>query len=259
MHNPNLKTATQKMQKIKAKDKNGNDVYCCIHEYSTIRSHSNYLNPSTSQFPDPYLSKPHGPNSTMKKKPRTPKPKPFLATLSALPGPSLIKHLASCNASIRSQSLKLIQAWMSDSQTELPEDDMKRLWKGLFYCLWHSDKAPAQGLLINRLSSLLITLDPLLSLQYFGCFLVTLRREWTDIDHLRLDKFYLLIRRFVNGVFSLMRKYKWDLEYLGKYVEVLEEKGFLGLRFASLSKFFICRSTTMMGASLEETWRTKLE
>ncbi|XP_027071394.1 ribosomal RNA processing protein 1 homolog [Coffea eugenioides] len=163
----------------------------------------------------------------MKKKPRTPKPKPFLATLSALPGPSLIKHLASCNASIRSQSLKLIQAWLSDSQTELPEDDMKRLWKGLFYCLWHSDKAPAQGLLINRLSSLLITLDPLLSLQYFGCFLVTLRREWTGIDHLRLDKFYLLIRRFVNGVFSLMRKYMWDLEYLGKYVEVLEEKGFL--------------------------------
>lgn len=163
----------------------------------------------------------------MKKKPRTGKPKPFLATLSALSGPSLIKHLASCNASIRSQSLKLIQAWLSESQTQLSEDEMKRLWKGLFYCLWHSDKAPAQGLLINRFSSLLITLDPLLSLQYFGCFLVTLRREWTGIDHLRLDKFYLLIRRFVNGVFSLMRKYKWDLEYLEKYVEVLEEKGLL--------------------------------
>ncbi|KAL3535386.1 hypothetical protein ACH5RR_003847 [Cinchona calisaya] len=163
----------------------------------------------------------------MKKKPSTPKSKPFLAALSALSGPSLIKQLASCNASIRSHSLKLIQSWLSESRARLSEDDMKRLWKGLFYCLWHSDKAPAQGLLINRLSSLLFTLEPLLSLQYFTYFLVTLRREWTGIDHLRLDKFYLLIRRFVNGVFALMRKYKWDLEHLGKYVEVLEEKGLL--------------------------------
>lgn len=104
---------------------------------------------------------------------------------------------------------------------------MTKLWKGLFYCLWHSDKASAQGSLINRLSSLLVSLDPLLSLQYFSVFLITLRREWTGIDRLRLDKFYLLVRKFVNGFFCLMRKHKWDLEYLGKFVEVLEEKGLL--------------------------------
>lgn len=101
---------------------------------------------------------------------------------------------------------------------------MKRLWKGLFYCIWHSDKAAAQALLINRLSSLLLALDPLLALQYFDTFLLTLRREWNGIDHLRLDKFYLLIRKFVNAMFSLMRKHKWDLEYLGKYIESLEDK-----------------------------------
>lgn len=163
----------------------------------------------------------------MKKKPRVPKPKPFLATLSASSGPALIRHLASCNASVRFQSLRLIQAWLSTSEAQLSEDDMKRLWKGLFYCIWHSDKAPAQALLINRLSSLLLTLDPLLSLQYFSTFLLTLRREWNGIDHLRLDKFYLLIRKFVNGMFCLMRKYKWDLEYLKKYVEVLEDEALL--------------------------------
>lgn len=163
----------------------------------------------------------------MKKKPRVPKPKPFLAALSASSGPGLIRHLGSCNASVRFQSLKLIQAWLSTSEAQLSEDDMKRLWKGLFYCIWHSDKAPAQSLLINRLSSLLLTLDPLLSLQYFTTFLLTLRREWNGIDHLRLDKFYLLIRRFVNGMFCLMRKYKWDLEYLEKYVVVLENEALI--------------------------------
>ncbi|KAI5675322.1 hypothetical protein M9H77_06272 [Catharanthus roseus] len=160
----------------------------------------------------------------MKKKSKAPKPKPFLATLSASSGPSLIRHLGSCNASVRFQSLKLIQSWLSTSQTQLSEDDMKRLWKGLFYCIWHSDKAAAQALLINRLSSLLLALDPLLALQYFDTFLLTLRREWNGIDHLRLDKFYLLIRKFVNAMFSLMRKHKWDLEYLGKYIESLEDK-----------------------------------
>lgn len=163
----------------------------------------------------------------MKKKPRVPKPKPFLTALSASSGPGLIRHLGSCNASVRFQSLKLIQAWLSTSEAQLSEDDMKRLWKGLFYCIWHSDKAPAQSLLINRLSSLLLTLDPLLSLQYFTTFLLTLRREWNGIDHLRLDKFYLLIRRFVNGMFCLMRKYKWDLEYLEKYMVVLENEALI--------------------------------
>lgn len=163
----------------------------------------------------------------MKRKPRAPKPKPFLATLSASSGPALLKYLASCNASVRSQSLKLIQAWLLESEARISEDDMTKLWKGLFYCLWHSDKASAQGSLINRLSSLLVSLDPLLSLQYFSVFLITLRREWTGIDRLRLDKFYLLVRKFVNGFFCLMRKHKWDLEYLGKFVEALEEKGLL--------------------------------
>ncbi|CAI9098473.1 OLC1v1035124C1 [Oldenlandia corymbosa var. corymbosa] len=163
----------------------------------------------------------------MKRKPRAPKPKPFLATLSAKSGPTLIKYLASCNASVRSQTLNLIQDWLLQSEAQVAEDDMMKLWKGLFYCLWHADKAPAQGSLVDRLSSLLVSLDPVISLQYFSFFFVTLRREWTGIDRLRLDKFYLLVRRFVNCFFGLMRKHKWDLEYMGRFFEVLEDKALL--------------------------------
>lgn len=163
----------------------------------------------------------------MKKKLKSPKPKPFLASLAASSGPSLIRHLASVNASVRYESLKLIQSWLLSEQKQIPDAEMNRIWKGLFYCVWHSDKAPAQAQLINRLSSLLLNLDPLLSLQYFSVFLVTLRREWNGIDHLRLDKFYLLIRKFVNSMFSLMKKFKWELEYLLKFVDVLEERALL--------------------------------
>lgn len=64
-------------------------------------------------------------------------------------------------------------------------------------------------------------------MHYFKTFVVTLRREWNGIDHLRLDKFYLCIRRFVKAMFSLIRKCNWDLGLLGEFVGVLEDDLFL--------------------------------
>lgn len=141
-------------------------------------------------------------------------------------GTSLIKHLASCNASVRSKAFAHLQAWLV-TQTQLDDDDMKKLWKGLFYCLWHSDKAPAQALLINRICSMVNNLDFGLCLHFFSAFLITLRREWNGIDHLRLDKFYLLIRKFLRSVFELMKKYHWNLEIMGKCNKILENNAFL--------------------------------
>ncbi|CAA3030079.1 ribosomal RNA processing 1 homolog [Olea europaea subsp. europaea] len=161
----------------------------------------------------------------MKKRPR--EPKPLVPTLASCTGPSLIKHLASCNSTVRSQSLKLLQSWLTSQKQEIPEEDIKKLWKGLFYCFWHSDKAPNQLALVNRLTSLLLTLEFPVSLQYFSKFVLTLRREWPGIDRLRLDKFYLLIRRFVRTLFELMKLKQWDLELLRKFMGVLENYGFM--------------------------------
>ncbi|XP_051148541.1 uncharacterized protein LOC127263515 [Andrographis paniculata] len=160
-------------------------------------------------------------------------PKPLHPILASAVGPALIKHLASCNATVRSQSLRLLQSWLvsesspSLSPPQLSDGDMKRIWKGLFYCLWHSDKTPNQVALIDRLTSLFLSLPPSLSLDYFRGFLVTLRREWPGIDRLRLDKFYLTIRRFMRALFELMRLRNWKSNVLGEYFRVLEFDGFL--------------------------------
>ncbi|KAL0346040.1 UNVERIFIED_CONTAM: Ribosomal RNA processing protein 1B [Sesamum radiatum] len=161
----------------------------------------------------------------MKKRPR--EPKPLLPFLASATGPALIKHLASCNTTVRSQSLRLLQSWLASESEQLSDSDIKKLWKGLFYCLWHADKTPNQLALINRLTNLFLSLQPSLSLEFFRGFLVTLRREWPGIDRLRLDKFYLLIRRFVKALFELMRLRKWDVDVLGEYLGVLENDGFL--------------------------------
>ncbi|CAN1273709.1 Ribosomal RNA processing protein 1 homolog B [Linum perenne] len=104
---------------------------------------------------------------------------------------------------------------------------MKKLWKGLFYCFWHSDKLPAQSYLIDRLTSLLPDLDSPLSAHYFSVFLLTMRREWAGIDFLRLDKFYLLIRRFFRSLFLLLKNNCWDTELCNRFMGIVLERAFL--------------------------------
>lgn len=100
------------------------------------------------------------------------------------------------------------------------------MWKGLFFTVWHADKAPVQSDLINSLSCLLYKLPFLLSVEYLSVFFITMRREWTGIDGHRLDKFYLLIRRFVNACFVVMKRNNWDLEVVRRFVGVLENRVF---------------------------------
>ncbi|GLT41217.1 hypothetical protein SLA2020_152980 [Shorea laevis] len=142
-------------------------------------------------------------------------------------GPSLIKLLASCDKATRDRTVRtLLNTWLP-SQPEVSEDDMKRLWKGLFYCVWHADKLPAQTELIEMLSSALHSLDPSLSLEYLSVFLITMRREWTGIDGLRLDKFYLLIRRFLHCFFVMLKKWSSHLDFVRRSIGVLVDRTFL--------------------------------
>ncbi|EOY15658.1 hypothetical protein QUC31_000651 [Theobroma cacao] len=142
-------------------------------------------------------------------------------------GPTLIKQLAACDKSTRDRAVRsLLHTWLP-SQAEVSDEEMKRLWKGLFYCVWHADKLPAQSDLIEKLSSVLPKLETGLSLQYFSVFLLTMRREWTGIDKLRLDKFYLLIRRFLNCFFVMLKKWSWDLDFTRRSIRVLVDGTFL--------------------------------
>ncbi|KAF6161848.1 hypothetical protein GIB67_012290 [Kingdonia uniflora] len=145
-----------------------------------------------------------------------------------LKAPIFIKQLASCNKTTRDRATRHFQSWLP-SQTQLSDDLMKKIWKGLFYCVWHSDKQQVQMQLIDNLSSLLVTLDLPLSIQYFEVFLISIRREWGGIDFLRLDKFYLLIRKFLSKLFLVLKNNLWDLELVNRLMAGLEEKTLLSV------------------------------
>lgn len=71
--------------------------------------------------------------------------------------------------------------------------DFMSLWKGLFYCMWMSDKMLVQEELAESLSKLVHCFDSKDTiLLYTSCALKTLAIEWFGIDQYRLDKFLMV-------------------------------------------------------------------
>jgi hypothetical protein len=75
-----------------------------------------------------------------------------------------------------------------------------RLWKALFYAVWHSDKVPVQQELALNLSRLVRILAPEDDrvFVFLETFFETMQREWAGIDKHRIDKYLSLVRRILH-------------------------------------------------------------
>ncbi|GJN87653.1 hypothetical protein Rhopal_000608-T1 [Rhodotorula paludigena] len=123
------------------------------------------------------------------------------------------------------------EEWTPDAR--LAPDEMDKLWKGVWYCFWMSDKPLVQQALAQTLADL--TLDSKThngrverfraALCYLRGFWHTVVREWFGMDKHRLDKFLLLIRRFVHVAFRLLEREGWDARAIAEYNEVLTGPG----------------------------------
>lgn len=70
-------------------------------------------------------------------------------------------------------------------------------------------RASPQIALAERLAKLVTTLPESVATVYYEAFLHTMRREWSGIDHLRIDKFMMLVRKFLFCALQRMRDDKW--------------------------------------------------
>lgn len=71
------------------------------------------------------------------------------------------------------------------------------LWKGLFFCMWMSDKPLTQEKLAESLASLLHSFDKKdVSIRFYGAFLKIMGKEWFGIDQWRIDKFMMVMKVF---------------------------------------------------------------
>ncbi|CAE6406527.1 unnamed protein product [Rhizoctonia solani] len=141
--------------------------------------------------------------------------------------PPLGKYLASTEKKTRDKAIKSLATFLSDdSQKSMSPLERAKLWKGLFYCFWMSDKPLVQQELSSELANLVLVIPSLDSaIGFIRGFWEAIVREWAGIDRYRINKYYMLIRRFVNAEFRLLLKHGWEPEALDAINEILQGSG----------------------------------
>ncbi|KAI9286711.1 nucleolar protein,Nop52-domain-containing protein [Umbelopsis sp. AD052] len=111
------------------------------------------------------------------------------------------KQLAANEKKTRDKAVRSLQQFLS-SKAELSEKDLLKLWKGLFYCFWMSDKPLIQQSLSETLGSLIMSLQQQNAIAFLGAFWQIHCEEWHGIDRIR--------------------EHNWDLGIIDDYSELLK-------------------------------------
>lgn len=138
----------------------------------------------------------------------------------------LAQRLASNDKPVRTKAMKKLKKYITVRSQRatggFTGDELLKLWKGLFYCLWMQDKPLPQEELSQRISGLLHSFQDVDGqLLYVESFLQTFKREWTGIDRLRMDKFYQLVRFMFRQTFEMLRRKNWESSLVGRVLDLL--------------------------------------
>ncbi|KAF5675823.1 RRP1-like protein [Fusarium heterosporum] len=136
-----------------------------------------------------------------------------------------IRNLASSDRKLRTSSLESLSSFLS-SRSSISELDAQKLWKGLFYALWMTDRPLPQQRLATDLANLLFTLKPVCTIPWLRGFWAVVGAQWTGIDVYRLEKFLLLVRRVFASHVRLARERGWKDGDVEAIVAVLAEYPF---------------------------------
>lgn len=105
---------------------------------------------------------------------------------------------------------------------EMSDMEMLKFWKGLYYCLWLSDKSPIQQELATSLSRLVHACSSeAKALQFLGMFYRTILREWAFLDQYRVNKFYSLLRFVLREMFVYLHSRQWPAKMTDDMLNVL--------------------------------------
>jgi ribosomal RNA-processing protein 1 len=85
---------------------------------------------------------------------------------------------------IRDASLEKLRTYLRNRKS-LDLLEAMKLWKGLFYCMWMSDRARTQQQLARSLASLVEDVPASETVIFLDAFWKTMAREWIGIDALR--------------------------------------------------------------------------
>ncbi|EEH08320.1 conserved hypothetical protein [Histoplasma capsulatum G186AR] len=114
-----------------------------------------------------------------------------------------IRELASSDKRTRDKALESLTRFIQ-SRRDLQLVELLKIWKGLFFCFYHSDRPLTQQSFARSLSFTLVPSLPAQTLQPFlRAFWITMSRDFHSLDRLRLDKYLYLIRCYVGVAFEV--------------------------------------------------------
>ncbi|XP_027439405.1 ribosomal RNA processing protein 1 homolog B isoform X3 [Zalophus californianus] len=136
------------------------------------------------------------------------------------------QRLASHEKGIRDRAVKKLRQYISvKTQREtggFSQEELLKIWKGLFYCMWVQDEPLLQEELANTISQLVHVVNNSEAQHLFiQTFWQTMNREWKGIDRLRLGKYYMLIRLVLRQSFEVLRRHGWEESRIKLFLDVL--------------------------------------
>ena len=125
---------------------------------------------------------------------------------------------------VRDKAVKALERYLRTAH-DISESEVRKIWKALFYCFWHSDKPKVQADLAERLACLVHAMPVEKAWLFARVFWATMTREWTTIDRLRLDKFYMLMRKSLAQQLRRAGRARWGDEEVEPLAEMLGGTG----------------------------------
>ncbi|CAN0529871.1 unnamed protein product [Rangifer tarandus platyrhynchus] len=136
------------------------------------------------------------------------------------------QRLASHEKGIRDRAMRKLRQYISvKTQREtggFSQEELLKIWKGLFYCMWVQEEPLLQEELANTISQLIHVVNNSEAQHLFiQTFWQTVNREWPGIDGLRLDKFHMLIRLVLRQSFEVLKRNGWEESRIKHFLDVL--------------------------------------
>ncbi|XP_020810251.1 ribosomal RNA processing protein 1 homolog [Drosophila serrata] len=134
----------------------------------------------------------------------------------------MVRALACNDVVQRNRQVRKLGKWFklrASSSFPFTEEDFMRIWKGLYYTMWMSDKPLVQEELAEQLAQMVDSFggNTTCSLAYFSAFMRTMCQEFFGIDQWRMDKFLMLVRRMLRYMLRLLKQSKWSAELINAF------------------------------------------
>lgn len=140
--------------------------------------------------------------------------------------PELLKRLVDNEETVRAEGV-LTVARMVSSKRLLALSDLQKLWRGLWFAMWHSDTPIVQQKLARDLADLFLHTHAKNEVSFVEAFWFIMLREWETLDRYRINKFYMLVRFVLNAQLTRLKLSGWSEAEVAQFASQLvsEETG----------------------------------